>query len=48
MAAVRKWVKQLFGAGKNAFPFASFNGSSVSFVNSNVTITLPVMNILLP
>ncbi len=34
-----KMGKAAFGAGKNAFPLASLNGSSVSFVNSNVEIT---------
>lgn len=34
-----KMGKAVIGTGKNAFPFASLNGSSVSFVNSDVTIT---------
>ncbi len=34
-----KMGKAVIGTGKNAFPFASLQGSSVSFVNSDVTIT---------
>ena len=32
--------KSVIGTGKNAFPLASFNGQTVSFDNSNVTLTL--------
>ena len=34
-----KMGKAVIGTGKNAFPFAGLQGSSVSFVNSDVTIT---------
>ena len=34
-----KMGKAAFGAGKNAFPLASLNGSSVNFINTNVEIT---------
>ncbi|TAJ61984.1 MAG: 4Fe-4S dicluster domain-containing protein, partial [Chitinophagaceae bacterium] len=34
-----KLGKSVVGTGKNAYPFASLNGATVSFVNSNVTIT---------
>jgi MoCo/4Fe-4S cofactor protein with predicted Tat translocation signal len=33
-----KLGKSVIGTGKNAFPFASLSGSSVSFVNGDVTI----------
>jgi molybdopterin-containing oxidoreductase family iron-sulfur binding subunit len=34
-----KLGKAVIGTGKNAFPFASLSGSSVSFINADVTIT---------
>ncbi len=34
-----KMGKAAFGAGKNAFPLTSLNGSSISFINTNVEIT---------
>jgi MoCo/4Fe-4S cofactor protein with predicted Tat translocation signal len=34
-----KMGKAVIGTGKNAFPFAGLNGSTVSFVNTDVTIT---------
>lgn len=32
--------KSAFGAGKNAFPLASFNGTSVSYINTSVDISV--------
>jgi molybdopterin-containing oxidoreductase family iron-sulfur binding subunit len=32
--------KSVIGTGKNAFPLANFNGQTISFDNSNVTLTL--------
>ncbi len=35
-----KLGKSVVGTGKNAFPFASLSGATISFINSNVTVTL--------
>ena len=35
-----KLGKSVVGTGKNAFPFASLSGSTISFINSNVTVAL--------